>query len=135
MNKILIVDASDSNCRLMSGLLTRAGYEPVIVEEMEAAQQEVTKLSPGAVIVSAMKFRGGTARVLIDWLKAEGYKFPVLAVVANLNPIDLIDEMRDCGALNIIQRPALSKQLIEQVKKYVAPEKVLFAFHHNLILH
>ena len=26
MNKILIVDASDSDCRLMSGLLTRAGY-------------------------------------------------------------------------------------------------------------
>ncbi len=28
MNKILIVDASDSDRRLMSGLLTRVGYEP-----------------------------------------------------------------------------------------------------------
>ena len=37
-------------------------YEPVIAEDMEAAKQEVAKLSPGAVIVSAMKFRGGTAR-------------------------------------------------------------------------
>ena len=45
MNKILIVDASDSDCRLMSGLLTRAGYEPIIVGEMEAAKQEVA-LSP-----------------------------------------------------------------------------------------
>ena len=45
MNKILIVDASDSDCRLMSGLLTRAGYEPVIAENMEAAKQEVA-LSP-----------------------------------------------------------------------------------------
>ena len=52
MYKILIVDASDSDCRLMFGLLTRAGYEPVITEEMEAAKQEVTKLSPGAVINS-----------------------------------------------------------------------------------
>ena len=52
MNKILIVDASDSDCRLMSGLLTRAGYEPVIVEEMKAAKQEVAKLSPGAVFNS-----------------------------------------------------------------------------------
>ena len=69
MNKILIVDASDSDCRLMSGLLTRAGYEPVIAEDMEAAKQEVAKLSPGAVIVSAMKFRDGTARELINWLK------------------------------------------------------------------
>ena len=45
MNKILIVDASDSDCRLMSGLLIRAGYEPVIAENMEAAKQEVA-LSP-----------------------------------------------------------------------------------------
>ena len=51
MNKILIVDASDSDCRLMSGLLTRAGYEPLTVEEMEVAKLEVAKLSPGAVIV------------------------------------------------------------------------------------
>ena len=115
MNKILIVDASDSDCRLMSGLLTRAGYEPVIAEDMEAAKQEVTKLSPGAVIVSAMKFRGGTARVLIDWLKAEGYKFPVLAVVDNLIPMEIIDVMCDWGAVNIIQRPAIDRQLIEMV--------------------
>lgn len=30
MNKILIVDASESDRRLISGLLTRAGYEPTI---------------------------------------------------------------------------------------------------------
>ncbi len=39
MNKILIVDASDSDRRLMSGLLTRAGYEPIVAEDMEAAKQ------------------------------------------------------------------------------------------------
>ena len=38
MNKLIIVDDSDSDCRLMSGLLTRAGYEPVIAEDMEAAK-------------------------------------------------------------------------------------------------
>ncbi len=79
MNKVIIVEASDSDRRLMSGLLTRAGYEPIVVEDMEAAKQEVTKLSPGAVIVSAMKFRGGTAKELINWLREEGYKFPLLA--------------------------------------------------------
>ena len=36
----------------MAGLLTRAGYEPVIAEDMEAAKHEVVKLSPGAVINS-----------------------------------------------------------------------------------
>ena len=52
MNKVIIADASDSDCRLMSGLLIRAGYEPNVVGEMEAAKLDVTKLSPGAVIVA-----------------------------------------------------------------------------------
>ena len=55
MNKILIVDASVSDCRLMSGLLTRAGYEPVIAEEIETAKQEVTKLSLGTVTQEAIR--------------------------------------------------------------------------------
>ena len=54
MNKILIVDASESDRRLMSGLLTRAGYEPIAVDKMEAAKEEVAKLPPGAVVVAAI---------------------------------------------------------------------------------
>lgn len=38
MNRVLIVDTSESDCRLMSGLLTRAGYEPTAVDTMEAAK-------------------------------------------------------------------------------------------------
>ena len=30
----------------MSGLLTRAGYEPIAVDKMEAAKEEVAKLPP-----------------------------------------------------------------------------------------
>ncbi len=52
MNKILIVGASNYDCRLMSGLLIKAGYEPIVAEDMEAAKQEVTNLSPGEVINS-----------------------------------------------------------------------------------
>lgn len=133
MNRIIIVDASDSDCRLMSGLLARSGYEPIIAEDMEAAKKEVTKLSPGAVIVSAMKFRGGTARELINWLKSERYKFPVLAIVDNLVPMELIDVMSDWGAINIIQRPAIDKQLVEMVNKYASTENVMFFLDNTLI--
>ena len=67
MDKILIVDASGSDRRLMVGLLTRAGYEPIAVETMEAAKDEVAKLPSGAVIVAAMKFVRGTAQKLTNW--------------------------------------------------------------------
>lgn len=119
MNKILIVEASISDGRLMSGLLTRAGYEPIAVDKMEAAQEEVAKLPPGAVVVAAMKFTGGTARELINWQKCEGYKFPVIAVVDNLNPSDLLELIRSGCAVDVTQRPAIDKQLVETVRKYI----------------
>lgn len=67
MNRILIVEASESDRRLMSGLLVKSGYEPIAVDKMEAAKDEVAKLPPGAVVVAAMKFTGGTAQELINW--------------------------------------------------------------------
>lgn len=94
MNKVLIVEASESDRRLMSGLLVKHGYEPIAVETMEAAKEEVAKLPPGAVAVTAMKFTGGTAQELINWQKREGYKFPVIAIVDNMNAMDLLSVAR-----------------------------------------
>ena len=133
MNKILIVDASESDRRLMSGLLTRAGYEPIGIENMEAAKDEVSKLPPGAVVVAAMKFTGGTAQELINWQKSEGYKFPVIAIVDNLNPTDLLAVMQDGGAVNVVQRLAIDKQLVETVGKYVRPENMVLVLSDELI--
>ena len=46
MNKVLIVDASESDRRLMVGLLVKSGYEPIAVETMEAAKEEVANCHP-----------------------------------------------------------------------------------------
>ena len=133
MNKVLIVDASDSDRRLMSGLLSRAAYEPIAVDSMEAAKEEVAKLPPGAVVVTAMKFAHGTAQELINWQKCEGYKFPVIAIVDNMNAVDLLSVMRDGGAVDVVQRPAIDKQLIETVGKYAKPESVVIQLDNALI--
>ncbi len=84
MNKVLILDASPSESRIMFGLLTRAGYDPVEKGSVEAGKVEAAKLPPGAVIVTAMRLPDGTAREFINWLRTEGYKFPVIAIVDNL---------------------------------------------------
>lgn len=121
MNRVLIVDASSSDCRIMAGLLTKAGYDPVMAEDFDAAKEEVAKLPPGAVVVAAMKFTRGTAQEFINWQKREGYKFPVIAVVENLNGLDTIDVLQDHGAVAVVQRRGLDKQLVETVVRYIRP--------------
>ena len=45
MNKVLIVDASESDRRLMAGLFVKSGNEPIAVETMEAANEESYSLT------------------------------------------------------------------------------------------
>lgn len=118
MNRILLVEASNSDRKLMSGLIIRAGYEIIAVDKLEAAKEEVAKLPPGAAVVAAMKFTGGTAQEFINWQKREGYKFPVIAIVENINGLDTIEVLQDHGAVAVVQRRAVDKQLVETVAKY-----------------
>lgn len=133
MNKILIVDASASENRVMANLLVKAGYDPVVTESIEAGKQEAAKLPPGAVIVTAMILPDGSARELINWLKAENYSFPVIAIVEDLNPMTLIDVLGDSGAVAVVQRPAIDKQLVETVGKYSRPEEIVLRLDKQLI--
>lgn len=133
MNKVLIVDASDSDRRLMSSLLMRAGYEPIDVRSMEAAKEEVVKLPPGAVVVADYKLPDGSAKELVNWQKGEGLSFPVIAIVNNLNGADLLEVLSDGGAVNVIQRAAIDKQLVETVAKYAKPENIVLQLGNSLI--
>ena len=133
MNTILIVDASASDSRIMSGLLMRAGYNPVFVDSIEAVKLGAAKLPPGAVIVTAMRLPDGTARELINWLNAEGYKFPVIAVVENLNALEIVNVMSGGGATDIVQRAAIDKQLVETIAKYARPENSVLTLDNQLL--
>ena len=133
MNSVLIVDASESDRRLMSGLLTRAGYKPIVVDSMEAAKVEVPELPPGAVVVADHKLPDGSAKELVNWQKKEGFSFPVIAIVNNLNGADLLDVLSDGGAVNVIQRAAIDKQLVETVCKYAKPENIVLQLGNSLI--
>jgi DNA-binding NtrC family response regulator len=133
MNKVLIVDASESDRRLMAGLLVKSGYEPIAVETMEAAKDEVAKLPPGAVIVADASLRDGSAKELINWQKAEGYGFPVIAIVNNLNGPDLLEVMKGGGVVDVVQRAGIDKQLVETIGKYAKPENIVIQLDNALI--
>ncbi len=132
MNNVLIIDASASDSRVMHNLLTKAGYDPIGVDGIEAGKVEAAKLPPGAVIVTAMRLSDGTAKEFINWLKTEGYKFPVIAIVDNLNT-DAVDVMRGGGAIDVVQRLALDKQLVRTVGEYARPEHVVLTLGNQLL--
>ena len=88
---------------------------------------------PRAVIVTAMRLPDGTAREVINWLKTENSGFPVIAIVENLKNADVLSIMRDGGAVDVIQRPAIDKQLVETVAQYVKPENKTFSIGKHLI--
>ncbi len=132
MNKVLLVDASSSDLRVMAGLLTKAGYDPITVEDFDAAKEAVAKLSPGAVVVASMKFTGGTAQMLVNWQRQERLSFPTIAIVDNLNPSELLELMRN-GIADIVQRPAIDKQLTEIVGQYAKPENIVLQLDNTLI--
>lgn len=133
MNKVLIIDASESDRRLMSGLLVKSGYEPIAVDCMEAAKEEVEKLPPGAVIIADVTLRDGSAKELVNWQKSEGFSFPVIAIVNNLNGPDLLEVMKGGGAIDVVQRAGMDKQLVEIVSKYAKPESIVLQLGNSLI--
>lgn len=47
--------------------------------------------------------------------------------------MDLLSVMRNGGAVDIIQRPAIDKQLVETVGRYARPEKVVLTLTDDLI--
>ena len=121
MNQVLIVDGSIADGGVMTGSLTRAGYEVIVTDTIKSGKKLSAKLTPGSVIVVAMKLSDGTARVFIDWLKSKSYGFPVIAIVDNFTAMDVLHLTEDSGAVTVIQRPAIDKQLIEFVGKQLLP--------------
>ena len=100
---------------------------------MEAAKEEVAKQPPGAVVVTRMKFAHCTAQELIRRQKQKRYNFPVIAVIDNLNAEDLLSVMHDGSAVDVVQRPAVDKPLVETVGKYTRPENAVLVLDASLI--
>lgn len=132
MNKILIVDALSSDNRIVSNQLSRAGYDLVCTDSIKTGKVEAAKLPPGAVIVTAMRLPDGTAIEFIDWLKTVGLRHHVIVILDTFSATDIYEVMRGHGAVDIIQRPALDKMLVETVRLY-AHDNILFSSPHKTI--
>lgn len=119
MRKVLLIDAHSTDGRIMCSLLEKAGYEPLLVKSINAGVKKAGELSSGSVIVSAKKLPDGDVVELINRLKAEKYNFPVLAIVDVMGSgQDIREIMRNHYVIDVIQRPAIDKELVDRVNQY-----------------
>lgn len=122
MRKILLIDSDAGARRIMSGLLEKAGYAPIATASVEAGVKMAAELSAGSVIVSAKTLNDGDVIKLINLLKAERYNYPVLAIVDKLGSgQDIREIMRNHYVIDVIQRLAMDKELVDMVNQYSNP--------------
>ena len=105
----------------MNSLLLKAGYTPILATNINTAKGIIINLPSGSLIFSAQNFSDGTAVDLMNWIKQEGYNFPVVVIVDTLDPLLLINILCDHKAINVIQRATINKTLIDMVKRYADP--------------
>ncbi|MCM1332917.1 MAG: sigma 54-interacting transcriptional regulator [Bacteroides sp.] len=57
----------------------------------------------------------------------------MIAIVENMNGMDVAEVMRVGGAVDIIQRPAIDKQLVETVGEYSKAEHIVLTLDNQLL--
>lgn len=134
MNDVLIVSHNDVECKGISDMLAKNGCRPIFAKSCPDAKEKVTGLSPGAVIITDMTYLNGSAQDLISWQRHMGYGFPVVVIVDNLNTHDLLKLIHCGGVVDVVQRAAINKQLVETVNKYVKPKDIALKLNDNTLI-
>lgn len=134
MNDVLIVSHNEAECKGISDMLAKNGCRPIFAKSCPDAKEKVTGLSPGAVIITDMTYLNGSAQDLISWQRHMGYGFPVVVIVDNLNTHDLLKLIHCGGVVDVVQRAAINKQLVETVNKYVKPKDIALKLNDNTLI-
>lgn len=121
MQSVLIIDNTECGSKQMKMILQKAGYATILATNINTAKGIIINLPSGSLIFSAQNFSDGTAVDLMNWIKQEGYNFPVVVIVDTLDPLLLINILCDHKAINVVQRATINKTLIDMVKRYADP--------------
>ena len=119
MKKILIVDDSRSEVRLLESLLEQAGYAPVSLSDPRRVEQVVASERPQLILLDViMPDRNGfqVCRELKG--NAETARIPVVLVTSKDTDSDRFWGQRQ-GADGYVTKPFTKEQLLDAVQKYV----------------
>jgi two-component system cell cycle response regulator DivK len=120
---ILVVDDDEDSRRILMYGLGSAGYRVLLAENGAAAVELCRSVRPSLVIMDlAMPEMDGYAATRALKADERTRDVPVIAWSARVFAADAVD-MRDAGFDEVLPKPALPADVIEVVRRHVAPPK------------
>lgn len=119
MNKILIVDDSRAEVRLLEALLQQAGYTAVSLSDPRRVEQVVASERPQLILLDVIMPERNGFQVCRE-LKgnAEYARIPVVLVTSKNTDSDKFWGQRQ-GADGYVTKPFTREQLLEAVQRFV----------------
>jgi CheY-like chemotaxis protein len=103
---VLVVDDEPSVRATLSLCLRAAGYQTICAEDGRAAQQLINDFNPSAIVSDVfMPVQDGLG--LLNWLREQGLKIPVVAISGHCRTVEFdgLGMARRLGAQSILEKP------------------------------
>ncbi len=119
MKKILIVDDSIAEARLMQAVLQEAGYWPVSLNDPTRVEQMVEVERPALILLDVVMPQRNGFQVCRDLKGSADYgRIPIVLVTSKNTPSDRFWAQQQ-GADGYVTKPFTPDQLLGEVKRFV----------------
>ncbi len=137
VNRVLVVDDSPLNVKLMEDLLSEAGYEVITASSGEEAINLISKVDVDLVLLDVMMSGLDGYEVCQRIKQSDSMRLLPVVMVSALNDSDSRVKGIEAGADDFLTKPPLKAELLARVKslvrvknlnnKLISIEKVLFS--------
>ncbi len=112
--RILLIEASDSQCESLKRILERQGYEVNAVASAQEAIQEICRHVYQLIILDVMLPDGNGIELCAQW-RGRGVTTPILFIASYDNEQDVIDCL-DAGGNDCMCKPLRMNELLSRVR-------------------
>ena len=118
LKKVLIVDDSPSEVRLMHGLLEREGYDPVDLHDSARIEETIILERPNVILLDVVMPGKNGFQVCRELKGNDEFKaIPVILVTSRDTPSDKYWGEQQ-GADGYVTKPFTSQELIRAVRRF-----------------
>jgi two-component system, chemotaxis family, chemotaxis protein CheY len=122
MVKILVIDDSSFQRKIIGSILKEGGYELATAENGKNAIENLSITAPD-LIISDLLMPEFDGFYLLEKMKAGNVSIPILIVTSDIQK-PTREKCYQMGARGLINKPVFKEALLPAVKKILAGEKV-----------